>query len=335
VNARTALRSARLDFAQRIRCQPPAAPLGAGFNRPPTAPACGAARGHAGSPGGHQGAGDASPSSRYPRQTALLGQEGQLRLAAVSVVLVGLGALGSHLAQQLAYLGVRRYTLLDGGKVGTSSLSRLIGSTGDDVGVPRTHVAARLIRSIQPGADVHVVAGSLPESLLDAGAAVGAAAAVIASPSKDSVRFILTELCSIAGTPYVDVATGIRRLGDDVVYGGRVVVAGPAAGCLFCRGELDRRKDASPADTHNPRAGVGAGPTALRCIGASFTINAVVASLAATETACLISGLRAPCGMLTYRAHVGIVTRAGDVPARHCPYCARWASRRQTISDDG
>ena len=333
MNARTALRSAPLDIAPRIRCQPAAASLGAGFNRPPTAPTCGAARGHAGSPG-TQGAGDASPSSRYLRQIGLQGQAGQQRLADASVVLVGLGGLGSHLAQQLAYLGVRRYTLLDGGKVGTSSLSHLIGATGDDVGEPRTHVAARLIRSIQPGADVHVVAGSLPEALLDAGAAVGAAAAVIASPSTDSVRFILTELCSIAGVPYIDVATGVRRLGDELVYGGRVVVAGPAAGCLFCRGELDRRKDVSRL-THNSRTGAGARPTAPRCIGASFTINAVVASLAATETACLISGLRQPCGMLTYRAHLGIVTRCGDVPARHCPYCARWASRRQTISDDG
>ncbi len=282
------------------------------------------------------GAAGADPSGRYSRQITLLGAAGQRRLTDASVVLIGLDGLGSHLAQQLAYLGVRQYTLLDGDTVDDSSLNRLIGATGADVGAPKADVAARLIRSIQPAADVRVAAEPVPLALLGAGAAIGSATAIIAGlgEDKDTVRFILTELCSMTGVPYIDAASNVRRADGDMVYGGRVVIAGAAAGCLFCRGELDRRADRAMTP-REPQAGAGATSHGPR--GASVvTIDGVVASLAATEISCLISGLRPPCGMLTYRAHEGIVTRSGDQPARHCPYCDRWAaSRRHLIPDDG
>jgi len=275
------------------------------------------------------------PSERYSQQITLFGAAGQRRLAAASVILIELGGLGSHLAQQLAYLGVRRFTLVDGDTVDSGNLNRLIGATADDIGIARTQVAARLIRSIQPTADVRVVAERGPLALLGTGTGVDSATAVVAGLGKDTdtVRFVLTELCSLAGVPYIDAASGVRRVGNDVVYGGRVVVAGAAAGCLFCRGELDRRDDAeqgdSPREPHAAAPPHGGGESVV-------TIDGVVASLAATEISCLISGLRPPCGMLTYRAHQGVVTRSGDLLARHCPYCTRWQpSRRQLIGDDG
>ena len=330
------------------RGEPGTAPLaGAGPDQEAAAAAavCPLTRGHPGSaPKGQPphadmgdaalpGAAGADSSGRSSRQIALLGAAGQRRMTDASVALIGLDGLGSHLAQQLAYLGVRQYTLLDGDTVDNSSLNRLIGATGDDVGVPKADVAARLIRCIQPAADVRVAAEPVPLALLGGGAAIGSATAVIAGlgEDEDTVRFILTELCSIAGVPYIDVASNVRRGDGGMVYGGRVVVAGAEAGCLFCRGELDRRADRAMSP-REPRAGATShGPR-----GASVTIDGVVASLAATEIACLISGLRPPCGMLTYRAHEGIVTRSGDQPARHCPYCDRWeASRRHLIADDG
>jgi hypothetical protein len=262
-----------------------------------------------------QGAGGADLNDRYSRQIALFGEAGQQRLADASVVLIGLGGLGSHLAQQLAYLGVRRYALLDGETVARNDLNRVIGATADDVGFLKAQVAARLIRSIQSAADVRVVAGLVPSGLLGAGAVLGSATAVIAGLDKgeDTLRFILTDLCSIARVPYIDAASDVRRVaGGDLACVGRVVVAGSAVGCLFCRGELDRRENADQAV--NP------------CVPRVVTVDGVVASLAATEIACLISGLRPPCGMLTYRAREGIVTPSDDPPARHCPYCARWAA---------
>jgi molybdopterin-synthase adenylyltransferase len=353
VNTRHTARLPAPDVLSQIRSAPATAGFaGVGPDQPAVGTAtCHAARAQPGPPAenrpGHAGGGSdawrggeaAELSERYSRQIALFGAAGQQRLRDASVVLIGLSGLGSHLAQQLAYLGVRRYTLLDGNAVSNGSLNRLIGATGDDVGTLKAHVAARLIRNIQPAADVRVRTEPVPLGLLAAGAAVGSATAVIAGldSDDDTGRFILTELCSIAGVPYVDVASGAGRAGNGVMYGGRVVVAGPAAGCLFCRGELDRRDGAHEAADEGQAGAASHGMRAAGtcpCGASVVTINGVVASLAATEISCLISGLRPPCGMLTYRAHEGIVTRSGDLPARHCPYCDRWAaSRRQLIPD--
>ena len=71
--------------------------------------------------------------SRYSRNIALFGEEGQRKIAATTVAIVGLGGLGSHVAQQLAYLGVIRYALIDHDVITESSLNRVIGALPQDV----------------------------------------------------------------------------------------------------------------------------------------------------------------------------------------------------------
>ena len=64
-------------------------------------------------------------SKRFDRQILLFGAAGQEKIAAARVAIVGLGGLGSHVAQQLAYLGVRSLVLVDGDCVTRSNLNRL------------------------------------------------------------------------------------------------------------------------------------------------------------------------------------------------------------------
>ena len=56
-------------------------------------------------------------SERYDRNIRFFGKEGQDRLASVSVAVVGVGGLGTHVAQQLALLGVGRLVLIDKGEL--------------------------------------------------------------------------------------------------------------------------------------------------------------------------------------------------------------------------
>src|SRR2546430_1634402 len=51
--------------------------------------------------------------ARYDRQTRLFGMAGQERIGDFKVAIVGLGGVGSHVAQQLAYLGTKRFILID------------------------------------------------------------------------------------------------------------------------------------------------------------------------------------------------------------------------------
>ena len=96
--------------------------------------------------------------TRYDRQELLFGRRGQQKIEALKVGIVGLGGLGSHVAQQLAYLGVSGYALVDGDRVTLSSLNRVVGAVPADAeeGTWKVDAAAGLILSIQPEARVHV-----------------------------------------------------------------------------------------------------------------------------------------------------------------------------------
>src|SRR5438046_107754 len=91
---------------------------------------------------------------RFSRHLAFFGAEGQERIRASSVAIIGLGGLGCHVAQQLAYLGVGAFALVDDDIVSASSLNRLIGATAADVGTSKVDIARRMIEWIQ--SEVHV-----------------------------------------------------------------------------------------------------------------------------------------------------------------------------------
>lgn len=93
---------------------------------------------------------------RYARQLVLpgVGIEGQQRLIAASVAIVGAGGLGSPAAMYLAAAGVGKLSLIDHDAVELSNLQRqLLHGTGD-VGRPKTDSAAERIQSINPGVAV-------------------------------------------------------------------------------------------------------------------------------------------------------------------------------------
>ena len=76
---------------------------------------------------------------RYSRHILLneIGVEGQQRLRAASMLVIGAGGLGSPAAFYLASAGVARITLVDGDSVDLTNLQRQILHTTDRIGVPK------------------------------------------------------------------------------------------------------------------------------------------------------------------------------------------------------
>jgi molybdopterin-synthase adenylyltransferase len=97
---------------------------------------------------------DAALTERHDRQLRAWGLTGQLQLARTRVVVIGVGGTGSHVAVQLAHLGVSDLTLVDPDTVEESNLSRIIGSTADDVGRHKVDVIADVVARINPLARV-------------------------------------------------------------------------------------------------------------------------------------------------------------------------------------
>ncbi|MFO0968169.1 MAG: molybdopterin-synthase adenylyltransferase MoeB [Gemmataceae bacterium] len=90
--------------------------------------------------------------ARYSRHLIMpeVGMEGQKRLKAGSVLLIGAGGLGSPLALYLAAAGVGRIGLVDFDAVDFSNLQRQILHFTADVGRPKLQSAADKIRAMNP-----------------------------------------------------------------------------------------------------------------------------------------------------------------------------------------
>ena len=77
-------------------------------------------------------------------------------LASCRVGLVGFGGGGSHIAQQLAHVGVGAFVVVDPDVVEDTNLNRLVGATAADVerGTAKGEIAERVIRGVNPKARV-------------------------------------------------------------------------------------------------------------------------------------------------------------------------------------
>jgi adenylyltransferase/sulfurtransferase len=99
----------------------------------------------------------ASEKARYARHLSVpgVGEDGQRRLKASSVLLVGCGGLGAPAALYLAAAGVGRLGLVDGDIVERSNLQRQIIHGESSVGTPKLDSAIARLRDLNP--DIELV----------------------------------------------------------------------------------------------------------------------------------------------------------------------------------
>lgn len=266
-------------------------------------------------------------SDRYERQVRLFGKEGQHALAASRVVIVGVGGVGSHVVQQLAYLGVSELTLIDKEELDETNLNRYVTAQHDDPvpGTLKVDIGESLAKRANPELHVRKIAKSAVSE--EAFAAIREADCVFGCVDKEGVRQILTELCAAYERRFVDIASDIIPWEDGSVnYGGRVCVAWDEPGCLVCYGAFDPEEAArdleDPQEKETRRATYGVDHDDLDQTGPSvISINGVVASVGVTEYMLGVTGVRQPKGLLYYRGTLGGVSVPSDPPRSDCHIC--------------
>jgi molybdopterin/thiamine biosynthesis adenylyltransferase len=265
---------------------------------------------------------------RYARHLGLFGAEGQEKIAAASAAIIGLGGLGGHVAQQLVYLGLREFLLIDDDVVSMSNLNRLVGAGPADLGEPKVEVAKAMIEGIAPESSVRTAfARFTPNSIL----LEEPPSVIFGCLDQDPVRLEITRRAAEGRIPYIDLASDVAPGGE---FGGRIVFAKNGERCLSCLGELDQRalaraqmaadqRDADDRIYGVDRAALGeSGPSVV-------SVNGVVSSLAVTEFMVWITGMRAPRGYLTYRGDLATVGSRFDPDRGYCHYCMDlWGAAR-------
>jgi hypothetical protein len=264
-------------------------------------------------------------SERFNRHVPLFGEEGQRNLLAARVAIVGVGGLGTHVVQQLAFLGVGHLSLIDPQELATTDRNRYVTARHDDPipGTLKVDIAERTVKAIAIETRVDKVPNSLVSD--DAFAAVMAADYVFGCLDYEGLRLVLNELCAAYSRPYFDVASDVIP-GDPAAYGGRVCAAVDGEGCVVCYGLLDLQEAqldlSTPEARRDHKAIYGIDRAALGQGGPSVvSINGVVASLAVTEFMVTVTGIRPPKRVIKWYAHMGRLTSSTDAPDPNCYYC--------------
>jgi molybdopterin-synthase adenylyltransferase len=268
-------------------------------------------------------------SRRNARQLPLLGVQGQERLSGARVLVIGVGGLGSHVVQQLAYLGIGALTALDHDVVDETSLNRLIGAGPEDAARarPKVDVLADLVAAANPEVRFRGVCERFPSP--EGLALLPTHDFVFGCVDREGARLILTEATAIHGKPYLDVATEVLE-GPPLSWGGRLFLTRPGGPCLVCTGELDIAEAGRDLETGGEaelrRRIYGMPASELGGSGPSVvTLNGVLASLAVTEFLAHVTGLREPHTMLVYRGETlnrSPLTRREVALVPGCYYCA-------------
>ncbi len=171
---------------------------------------------------------------RYSRQIMLPAIDivGQERLLASSVLIVGLGGLGSSVAMYLAAAGVGRLTLVDFDRVELANLQRQIIHTTERIGSLKVDSARESLLSLNPECSIDTISHRLDGSEL--ASQVEQADLVLDCSDNFTTRFALNEACIKACTPLVSGAA-IRMEGQVSVFGGQP--GDPCYRCLYREGE--------------------------------------------------------------------------------------------------
>ena len=141
--------------------------------------------------------------SRYARHLMLpeVGQAGQERLKAASVLCVGAGGLGSPLLLYLAAAGVGRIGIVDGDVVELSNLQRQVIHGMDWLGQSKGRSAAHRLQELNPLCPVE-----LPEQMLDRENALELIAGydlVCDGSDNFPTRYLVNDACVLQGKPLI------------------------------------------------------------------------------------------------------------------------------------
>ena len=154
---------------------------------------------------------------RYSRHLALpqVGAAGQRRLEQSSVLIVGLGGLGSIASLYLVNAGVGHLVINDFDRVDATNLPRQVLFHESDVGEYKTHATAEKLRAANPAPHVNVLNRRLDaDELRDAASACDL---VLDCTDNFQTRLLLNAACVATRKPLVSGAA-IRFEGQVAVF---------------------------------------------------------------------------------------------------------------------
>ena len=236
---------------------------------------------------------------RYSRQILLedIAIDGQRKLLASRVLIIGLGGLGSPAALYLAAAGAGTLVLADDDAVHLSNLQRQIIFTTDDINKPKADAARQRLQRLNPHVELLALETRLEGEALRQ--QVAQADVVLDCTDNMATRQAINAACVALNTPLISASA--------VGFGGQLMVLTPpwAHGCYRCLW----------SDDDEPQRN-------CRTAGVVGPVVGMMGTLQALEALKLLSGMEVAAGELRlFDGRKHLWRTLGLQRAAGCPIC--------------
>lgn len=303
-------------------------------------------------------AGVTGADPRYDRQTRLFGDSGQAILRDSKVAIIGLGGVGSLVAECLARLGVGAFVLIDPDRLDPSNIPRVVGSRRGDVwwdlsgsaspawlrrlalarATRKIEIARRVIRQANPAARIE----TMPLNILDPAAAAAAMGCdyIFLAADEMRARLLVNAIVHQYLIPGVQIGSKISVDAKGTLTDVFSVVRPlrPGTNCLWCNQLINPGKLADEAKTGKERRGQRYVDDDEVVAPSVITLNAVGAAHACDDFMHFMTGLVRPAVSLDYARYdsraraMSFATPRADAD---CPECGSAAGARLGHGETG
>ncbi|MFA5833945.1 MAG: ThiF family adenylyltransferase [Bacteroidota bacterium] len=258
----------------------------------------------------------------HQRQVRILGNSGQQTITKLRVGIVGLGGTGSIICQQLTYLGIQNFLLIDPDNVEQSNLNRLVGAYKKHIGLAKIRVAKEHVKKISSKVEVEMLQRSILDD--DVAKKLSKVDFIFCCTDSQSSRAVLNQLAYQYLVPTIDIGVSITTIQEIVSrITGRVQLLSPDHACLTCQELLDanivRQEFLTPEQIAQDPYFIGAGEPQPAVI----SINSTMASLAITMFLNVVTKLPGSARYLIYDAIQGRIRSATASQYPTCIVCSR------------
>lgn len=297
------------------------------------------------------------PDPKYDRQARLFGDAGQAILGRSKVAIIGLGGVGSIVAEFLAHLGVGNFVLIDPDRFEITNHPRVVGATKWDAlpcllrpflpsvlqrvlargATKKTRIAARVIRRFNPRAhiiriDRNVADAAAARALLDCDY-------IILAADTSTARLVFNQVVHQYLIPGAQIGSKIstdKTTGEVTNVFSIVRPVTSEHGCLWCN-ELIKpaklQKEAQQEEERRAQRYLDEDDVPAPSV---ITLNAIGAAHAANDFLFYMTGLASTDAANGYQVRLPIERRTvTNAPRRDdsCPECGTGIRSRLARGD--
>lgn len=295
--------------------------------------------------------------AKYDRQARLFGDAGQAILGRAKIAIIGLGGVGSIIAELSAHLGVGKFVLIDPDRFELTNHPRVVGATRWDAlpcllrpvlpvwarrgmssfATRKTLIAARVIRRPNPDARINIINRNVADP--EAARALLDCDYIFLAADTATARLIFNQVVNQYLIPGVQIGSKIstdKETGDISNVFSIVRPASSEHGCLWCNELINPahlQEEAQQEEERRAQRYLDEDEVPTPSV---ITLNAVGAAHAANDFLFYMTGLTSPDAARSYQLHLPAERRTVmNIPRRdsHCPECGSGFTSRRAQGD--